>query len=113
MDDPYPDLTAKHRDILAPMFPGWQFERGWVDLVDQTLDELRRQAPDVVVSQVKEKMGTLRVYLADKMDPVTREITRKAEERSASICDQCGEPGATVCAGGRVCTRCPQHAANL
>ena len=82
---------------------------GWRPLLLDLHRELLAVVPDYRVSQVKEKFGLLRVYLAQEPSPQgpegtaarraggrgerARRIVHAAEERSGTICEACGAPG--------------------
>ena len=85
---------------------------GWVDLVHDLITKLEG-IPGVVVTQVKSKFGTLRVYTkfdsAD--DAAVKRLVSDAEFRSSHTCEVCGAAGATIRTtyGGWHTTRCPEH----
>lgn len=56
--------------------------------------------------QVKEKFGTLRVYLAGKCPQEVDGMISMAEAMSGAICEQCGEPGSMTKHGLWLMTRC-------
>ena len=71
---------------------------GWLDLIDDLcrtlkahLDEHSELSP-IQVRQVKEKFGGLRFYYSGG-DTVCRDAVDRAQERSLSICEVCGQPG--------------------
>jgi hypothetical protein len=91
----------------APIdFWGAECGDGWFDLLDgvlsrfeEYLDHLKaRGVPKNQwprVSQIKEKFGTLRLYLRTSED-LPSELIQEievAEKKSASICEVCGQPG--------------------
>lgn len=55
--------------------------------------------PYFCVSTVKEKYGTLRVYLHHSTDEM-EELLNEAEDRSATVCESCGSAGAYINAEG-------------
>lgn len=62
--------------------------KGWEPLIR----EIYAQKPeDVVIQQVKEKFGRLRVYASDRK--FERDIIGPLESLSATICEWCGKPG--------------------
>jgi hypothetical protein len=63
----------------------------------------------VVVTQIKEKFGTLRFYY-DGGDDVVRGLVDMAESMSAHLCEECGSPGHTR-SGGWMRTLCDKHEA--
>jgi hypothetical protein len=64
---------------------------GWSDLINYLYDN---KPDDVVVTDVKEKYGTLRFYVVSCSEEFYKLID-EVEERSAAICETCGEPGET------------------
>jgi len=102
-------IRVEFRPLLAPRIHVFQCGDGWSELLSQTLADLRRATPNARVVQVKEKLGTLRVILADKLDPAASAIVRRAEVESATICDRCGEAGRLISSDGYVRTRCLDH----
>lgn len=83
-------------------------EDGWFYLLDETCHYLEleyQQTPDEVkqeyyrenpyaftLAQIKQKFGSLRVYLEKGTDKMY-EIANRAEERSMHLCEVCGEAG--------------------
>lgn len=71
-----------------------------------------REVPDlveqVVVTQIKEKFGTLRFYYHGGDDYI-RGLESMADSMSARICEDCGKPG-KLRSGGWVRTLCEEHA---
>jgi hypothetical protein len=65
---------------------------GWHDLLDQMHAELVAADPGYGTDQVKEKFGTLRVYITPWDEPL-HAIVVKYENLSASVCEWCGKPG--------------------
>ena len=111
------------------MADGIQCNDGWYDLLD-TLCYTMQQHCDVantryiietdkyqfvvegdpeyvqvIVAQVKEKMGTLRFY-ADGVDNATEGMIQMAEAMSSRICELCGSPAKTNRDGGWMHTTC-------
>ena len=80
---------------------------GWSKLIDEVYDRLEK-FPDAYVSQTKEKYGTLRIYVYG-VDEETLDFIDKIEERSGTICEQCGNPG-LLREGGWTLTLCDEHA---
>lgn len=74
---------------------------GWFDLIyvlsKKLMSEIERaekngKQVDFYATQVKEKYGTLRYYSGLSYDFLDG-IIEEAEEKSATICDQCGKAG--------------------
>lgn len=89
---------------------------GWFDLIDALCESLQMATDyagdhQVVAVQVKEKMGGLRFYVSNASDR-QRGMIDMATAMSSRLCEQCGGPGQTVDASGRVMTRCAAHLPN-
>lgn len=90
---------------------GFDCGDGWFKILSKCLVQLRALrecglAPNLMLIQVKEKFGTLRVYVHgyDKHD-ITDAIISRAERLSGSTCEDCGEHGKTR-GGGWITTLC-------
>ena len=83
--------------------------QGWSKLLDEVYDRLEK-FPDAYISCIKEKFGTLRIYVFG-VDEETLEFIDWIEERSGTICEVCGEPGELRDGGWIVC-RCDKHKGN-
>ena len=122
------DLVARHPALFdqeingrvtAPGFPS--VGDGWRDLVETAIGRMATavaRAPGGVlkIGQIKQKFGTLRLYL-DKCDgfPETtraaiEEAISLAEARSACTCETCSAEGRLYDKGGYLFTACGQHA---
>ena len=79
---------------------------GWYNILDELFEKLdflsERFNVSYTVMDIKEKFGTLRVYLAYDMPDDTDaslavdimlDLSVYAEHRSAGICEACGKPG--------------------
>ena len=78
--------------------------KGWSTLLDEVYDRLPE---DAIVSDVKEKYGSLRIYV----DGVSMEILDfiyDIEERSLKICEICGAAGKPNLTGW-IKTLCDEH----
>ena len=82
---------------------------GWSNLIDEAFDKLEK-FPDAYISTIKEKYGTLRIYVYG-VDEATLDFIDEIEERSGTICEVCGEPGELRDGGWIVC-RCDKHKGN-
>lgn len=83
-------------------------ERMKQDYLVGNLRQVPEPVPQVVVSQVKEKFGTLRFYYNGGDDEISG-MVRMAESMSAVTCEECGTPGRRR-GGGWVRTLCDAHA---
>jgi hypothetical protein len=79
---------------------------GWEGLIDELFDLAEKE--NFTVAQVKEKYGTLHIYV----DGANMEMHIKIynlERRSANMCEICGEVGELVSRGNWLKTRCWTH----
>lgn len=107
------ELLHQRYPLIFSNSPGVACGDGWFDLLDALCQSVQSQtddynAPQVVVTQAKEKLGQLRFYTRDA-SAEQRGMVRLAEAMSSRICDQCGRPGALLVAGALM-ARCPDHA---
>lgn len=87
---------------------------GWYNLVDVLCERLQawsdlNGAPQVVVTEVKEKWGELS-FNAKGGSREQDGMIIMAEEMSARICELCGNAGKLLVAGETYLTRCHLHA---
>ena len=103
------------RSIGSPVY-----RSGWRTLIDGMLDEIATvvEGSDavLVVRQMKEKLGLLRVYYRVEGATPAREnaisaIVRASEDRSAGICMRCGGVGRLRHLSGPMVVLCDQHEA--
>jgi hypothetical protein len=85
----------------------------WSDLVSDGWKPIMRDLqaksePDVVLTQVKEKFGTLRIYYNGGSEAFAQAVN-EAERASANVCEDCGQPGSTRDVGGWLRTVCDNH----
>ena len=101
----YPKIFANRYADETTTAICWGFEckDGWYQLIDTLCETIQGyidqnkkyndiDIPQVTAVQVKEKFGTLRFYY-DGGDDVIRGMVRLAENLSAEICENCGNPG--------------------
>lgn len=82
---------------------------GWYDIIDELLDKLKKIDPDIVILQIKEKFGILRVYVRTSKIPEVDKAINMAQNRSESTCERCGKHGITRQVGDwtrTLCTAC-------
>jgi hypothetical protein len=113
----YPKMFVNRNSSMQESCMYWGFEcgGGWFDLIDELCDNIqkyidqnpRRNVPQVVVEQVKEKFGTLRFYVSGG-DDLTRGMIWFAESMSGRICETCGKPGERR-GNGWINTACDEH----
>ena len=92
-----PEATAlaTHSALNYHQIPAWINEvgPGWEPILVALHQDLLSLNPDYRVFQVKEKFGSLRVYLDDPMTPEMDQAVHAAETLSAQICEVCGASG--------------------
>jgi hypothetical protein len=122
----YPLIFADRNKSMMETCMCWGFEHGdgWYNIIDSLCGQIQhhidwqnknfekghaqyKQVPQVVVSQVKEKFGTLRFYYHGG-DDVIDGMVRMAESWSAVACEECGAPG-TQNSQGWIKTLCETH----
>ena len=100
----------RSRPHSPPLPASYTFEcgDGWLALLYRLSHALSAHAEsaglDVVATQVKEKFGTLRIYVDGGDEEVDR-LLDEGELESATICEVCGAPG-TLSNSGWCSTRC-------
>lgn len=87
---------------------------GWFSLIDTLCERMQfwtdhNSAPQVVVSQVKEKYGELSFY-SHRGNETQDGMIELAEAMSARTCEQCGKPGRLLMSSETYLTRCDEHA---
>lgn len=87
------DRMFPDRDDISKscMFFGFECGDGWHDIILDMLEKLNDLDEEVHIRQIKEKFGTLRVYISGP--EVAHGIVEKAELKSAKVCEMCGEKG--------------------
>ena len=74
-------------EVASSVYPGWH------DLIKSMLDDLFELGWSGELRQIKEKFGTLRVYIITGGNEDLHARVMKAEEESSHVCRECGEPG--------------------
>jgi|SRR3982751_3212382 len=116
----FPLLFQRNADIRSSAM-GWGFEcgDGWYHLIRDVAEDLYplvekyREVVDEdgcypVVTQVKEKYGTLRFYMSTATDEM-HDIIDKYEELSVKTCEVCGNPGSIDHTKGWLSATCKEH----
>lgn len=85
---------------------GIECGKGWKSLYEPLIELCRKDGASI--TQIKEKFGTLRFYVAGGTDRV-HEAIDAAERKSAETCEQCGAPGKRI-DGGWIRTLCAKCA---
>lgn len=98
------------------MYFGFECDSGWFELISELsngieaialhLKERGMEADKLpLVSQVKEKFGTLRYYVKNTSTRI-EQLIRIAEDKSSHTCERCGHQGSLKCFDGRYKTLC-------
>lgn len=107
---------AEFEAAFPTLFGAWTIElyvpKGWRDVVWRACEQLVRLG--VTVVQVKEKFGTLRIYLGpfegeQAAFDEAQAIVGAAEEASAHLCQTCGATNARQHGPGWYYTACDEH----
>ena len=112
----YPVLFRdRHADMReSGMCWGFSCGDGWYTLIDTLSGELQRHAEatdtPITAVQVKEKFGTLRMYVRPTDDYI-QALQEIADYFSAEICELCGAPGHLI-ESIWMRTLCAEHAAD-
>jgi hypothetical protein len=117
----FPDLLRHLGDV--PSFTpdeeplgrwGLEFGRGWLPLFRALCQRLAQLVPPsrrhrFAITQAKQKFGALRLHMSHSSARMNAAI-EEARERSTSICEDCGKPGAMHDQRGWVHVLCETHA---
>lgn len=93
MSDEFEKLLSRHGFLEPRCHSG--VGPGWFPILDRLLPKLKELGV-IDLSQVKEKLGELRVYASSSVDGKAHEVRSaisKAEVESRKTCETCGEPG--------------------
>jgi hypothetical protein len=90
----YPALFKNRDNKDSCMYRGFECESGWYPLINSLCSCISYHCEvnkiEVVVEQVKEKFGGLRVYYRGGDDTIIG-MVRLAEHLSFNTCEQCGD----------------------
>jgi hypothetical protein len=100
-------------DIMKDMtksclYWGMDCEDGWAPILETTFKKLVLLKHKPILAQVKEKFGTLHIYLDNATDEASK-IVEDAERASEYTCEICGEPGDLRKNNGWYMVRCEKH----
>ena len=104
--------TRKNREINTPyeLF-GIECGKGWMSLIQPILDYIKEYNAKVStdekieILQIKEKMGTLRIYLDNAPEELLKMVD-DAERDSGNICELCGSRENVGKTSGYIMTMC-------
>ncbi len=103
----FPPTEIMSDETKSCMYWGLAVGDGWAPLLEKAFKKFMLLENKPVLAQVKEKFGTLRLYL-DYYSDEAEKIVREAEIESEHTCEICGEPGVLYTKGWYV-TWCPKH----
>ncbi len=110
------ELKAKYPRLLKKAW--FEHREGWTDILDAyyaVVDHVLPPTASYELLQVKEKMGTLRIY--DRVSGASPDAVKAiadarelAEARSYYACEWCGQPAVLRNRQGYYTTTCDEHA---
>jgi len=103
----YPELFASPHLREIRCYPGWSDLLNALCLTLQNHMDDHPDARQLVIVQIKEKWGGLRVYV-NGGDVFCKGAIALAAEVSLTVCELCGQRGSLV-GEGWVSVRCAQH----
>ena len=77
---------------------GVECGKGWYPLIEpilqyiQSYNKDRAEEDQIVIQQIKEKFGTLHIYISNYPEELAKMVS-EAQEASATTCEKCGAPG--------------------
>lgn len=104
---------------LVPERFGFECEDGWIQILEDFFAVVDRELPAEAtfhLRQIKEKLGSLRIYfdlegdIPAESETAIRDACDRAEARSHYICEQCGQRGRLSSRRGYITTVCAFHA---
>ncbi|MFL9913991.1 hypothetical protein PQR75_01000 [Paraburkholderia fungorum] len=107
-------LTFRKLESRLPSGERFECAPGWKAIIADLaagLEQIARESSDepIAVEQVKQKLGSLRVYLAGPTTEAAETLVDIAQERSLCTCELCGAPGTLRGVRHRIrvlCERC-------
>jgi hypothetical protein len=86
---------------------------GWFNIINTLCANIQRVIdregiPQITITQIKEKFGTLRYYVDDASNITICSLIDFAEDLSGSTCEFCGKPGKAHKLGSWFCTLCDE-----
>ena len=106
-------------NMLSGKYGGFAVSEGWWIIIESLMSNIQQHldwknkqnkvVPQVVVTQIKEKLGGLRFYYDGGDDEISG-MVRMAEEWASHTCETCGNHGERRIAGW-IRTLCDEHEA--
>lgn len=81
------------------MYYGFCCNDGWYDILDELFTDLKKMMINnipITISQIKEKFGTLSIYIENIPNEIYKQVSDRiieAEHQSCFTCENCGESG--------------------
>lgn len=93
----YPPIFTGLNELEPFALFGFQCDDGWFEILKECIEEIKdicesEDEEEVKVTQVKEKFGTLRVYV-DGIHNKIYDAIHRAEQKSHDMCESCGQKG--------------------
>lgn len=110
-NDEYKDKFNSWAESIDPTYHAFRqgmVGPGWLPLLDECFFELKAAGWSGNILQIKEKFGSLRLYISG-INPAISEIVNRCEERSRTICEECGQVGELRNDNGWLNTLCESH----
>ncbi len=107
------EMEERFPKMFAGKYGGFAVGSGWWPLLKhlchtiQSHVDQNKDCPQVVVTQIKEKFGSLRFYY-DGGDEFISGAVWLAESLAGGLCEECGAPGKRT-QGGWIRTLCEFH----
>lgn len=107
------EMEERFPKMFSGKYGGFAVGPGWWNLLKHLCHTIQnhidqnKDCPQVVVSQIKEKFGSLRFYY-DGGDSFVDGAVSLAESMAGGLCEECGAPGKRT-RGGWVRTLCDFH----
>lgn len=91
---------------------GFECGDGWLPSIETFLEKVsvivkEQKLEDFRIVQIKEKFGTLRIYV-NEGTPEIYELIKETENKSGKTCEICGEEASLSREGGWFTTICPK-----
>lgn len=106
----FDDITAHGYDKKNHI----ECQLGWLQLVVDCHNELKRLDPNYTVLQIKQKFGGLRYYfdtkLGGEVQELMSEVVRRYEAKAEKTCELTGLDGELIRSGGWYAVRNPKYA---
>ena len=92
-EDTWIDQAMKrYPKLFKNCYCGFDTGIGWENLLIEAFEELNK-LDTINIVQIKEKFGTLRLYVGGSNYDQVDKIVDEAERKSAITCEYCGKPG--------------------